>query len=408
MNFETLIQNLQLTHNTLFTSASKAVNTAMTIRNWLYGYYIVEYEQNGEDRAGYGDRLIRSIEKRLKATGQKGMSFTNLNIYRQFYLTYPQIGTALPHSLNNLAIIQAAPEQSLDGSDNKIIQAVPEQSTVTNEDPIRQAAPDELRVPDIKAIQATCQTKGVEPKPGLNPARLLQTLSFTHIVELIKIDDPLKRAFYEIECVKGTWSTRELQRQIESLYFERSGLSKDKKKLSEMVRLQAVQLTPHDVINNPFTIEFLGLNDRALVTESDLEQALLDHLQEFLLELGYGFCFEARQKRILIDGEYYFIDLVFYHRILKCHVLVDLKIEKFKHSHAGQLNAYLNYYRNEVMQEEDNSPVGILLCTDKGETMAKYATAGLEHSVFVHKYQLVLPSKEELEEYISKEISHES
>ena len=408
MNFETLIQNLQLTHNTLFTSASKAINTAMTIRNWLYGYYIVEYEQNGEDRAGYGDRLIRSIEKRLKATGQKGMSFTNLNIYRQFYLTYPQIGTALPHSLNNLAIIQAAPEQSLDGSDNKIIQAVPEQSTVTNEDPIRQAAPDELRVPDIKAIQATCQTKGVEPKPGLNPARLLQTLSFTHIVELIKIDDPLKRAFYEIECVKGTWSTRELQRQIESLYFERSGLSKDKKKLSEMVRLQAVQLTPHDVINNPFTIEFLGLNDRALVTESDLEQALLDHLQEFLLELGYGFCFEARQKRILIDGEYYFIDLVFYHRILKCHVLVDLKIEKFKHSHAGQLNAYLNYYRNEVMQEEDNSPVGILLCTDKGETMAKYATAGLEHSVFVHKYQLVLPSKEELEEYISKEISHES
>ncbi|MFA5972994.1 MAG: PDDEXK nuclease domain-containing protein [Lentimicrobiaceae bacterium] len=408
MNFETLIQNLQLTHNTLFTSASKAINTAMTIRNWLYGYYIVEYEQNGEDRAGYGDRLIRSIEKRLKATGQKGMSFTNLNIYRQFYLTYPQIGTALPHSLNNLAIIQAAPEQSLDGSDNKIIQAVPEQSTVTNEDPIRQAAPDELRVPDIKAIQATCQTKGVEPKPGLNPARLLQTLSFTHIVELIKIDDPLKRAFYEIECVKGTWSTRELQRQIESLYFERSGLSKDKKKLSEMVRLQAVQLTPHDVINNPFTIEFLGLNDRALVTESDLEQALLDHLQEFLLELGYGFCFEARQKRILIDGEYYFIDLVFYHRILKCHVLVDLKIEKFKHSHAGQLNAYLNYYRNEVMQEEDNSPVGILLCTDKGETMAKYATAGLEHSVFVHKYQLVLPSREELEEYISKEISHES
>ncbi len=404
MNFENLIQNLRVTHDTLLDTVSKAVNTAMTLRNWLYGYYIVEYEQKGEDRAGYGDRLIRSIEKQLKDKGQKGISFTNLNIYRQFYLTYPQIGAALPHYLNKLANIQAVTEQSSEGRDNKIIQAVPEQSQVTNKDPNHQAVHDELRVLDIIAIQVSNQTKGADPKPGLNPVRLLQTLSFTHIVELIKIDDPLKRAFYELECVKGTWSTRELQRQIESLYFERSGLSKDKKKLSEMVRLQAVQLTPHDVINNPLTIEFLGLNDRKLVTESDLEQALLNHLQEFLLELGYGFCFEARQKRILIDGEYYFIDLVFYHRILKCHVLVDLKIEKFKHSHAGQINAYLNYYRNEEMQEGDNPPVGILLCTDKGETMAKYATAGLEHSIFVHKYQLALPSKEELEQYIAREM----
>lgn len=384
MNFETLIQNLQVTHDTLFTSAAKAVNTAMTIRNWLYGYYIVEYEQNGEDRAKYGARLLKELADNIPV---KGISETNLKTFRQFYLTYPAISQALPDLLKQVPIIQAAPEQS----------------SVTDKNTIRQALPDELKELEIKAIQVSGQTKGAEPKPGLNPARLLQTLSFTHLVELIKVDDPLKRAFYEIECVKGTWSTRELQRQIESLYFERSGLSKDKKKLSEMVRLQAVQLTPRDVINNPFTIEFLGLNDRALVTESDLEQALLDHLQEFLLELGYGFCFEARQKRILIDGEYYFVDLVFYHRILKCHVLVDLKIEKFKHSHAGQINAYLNYYRNEVMQEGDNPPVGILLCTDKGETMAKYATAGLEHSVFVHKYQLALPSKEELEQYINSE-----
>ena len=314
-------------------------------------------------------------------------SFNNLNTYRQFYLTYPAISQALPDFLKQVPIIQVVPEQSLDSA----------------EDTIRQPLPDELRTFDIKAIQVLSETKSAETKPGLNPVRLLQTLSFTHIVELIKIDDPLKRAFYEIECVKGTWSTRELQRQIESLYFERSGLSKDKKKLSEMVNLQAVQLTPRDVINDPLTIEFLGLSDRALVTESDLEQALLDHLQEFLLELGYGFCFEARQKRILIDGEYYFIDLVFYHRMLKCHILVDLKIEKFKHSHAGQMNAYLNYYRNEVKQENDNPPVGILLCTDKGETMVKYATAGLEQSVFVQKYQLALPSKEELEKYINAE-----
>jgi predicted nuclease of restriction endonuclease-like (RecB) superfamily len=386
MNFENLIQTLHVTHDTLLTSAAKAVNTAMTIRNWLYGYYIVEYEQKGEDRAKYGTKLLKTLSDRIPV---KGISETNLKIYRQFYLTYSLIGQALPDFFQSHLISQAVPDQLLDSSDDKIIQAVSEQSQVNNDDSL-----------DQKKLRDT--------KLGLDPARLLQTLSFTHIVELIKIDDPLKRAFYEIECVKGTWSTRELQRQIESLYFERCGLSRDKKKLSDFVNLQAIQLTPGDLINNPITVEFLGLSDRALVTESDFEQALLDHLQMFLLELGYGFCFDARQKRILIDGDYYFIDLVFYHRILKCHVLVDLKIEKFKHSHAGQINAYLNFYRNEVMQEGDNPPVGILLCTDKGDTMVKYATTGLEHSVFVHKYMVSLPSKEELERYIRKELHDKS
>lgn len=406
MNFETLIQNLQVTHQTFFTSAAKAVNTAMTVRNWLYGYYIVEYEQNGEDRAKYGDRLIRSIERQLTAIGQKGMSFTNLNLYRQFYLTYPAIGQALPDLLTQIPIIQAMPEQSFTGGYNQIIQAVPEQFKGAGKSLIRQTLPDELKKREIRDIIPFNEPVGSKHIPGLDPVRLLQTLSFTHIVELIKIEDPLKRAFYEIECVKGTWSTRELQRQIESLYFERSGLSKDKEKLSQLVNREAVKLAPGDVINNPITIEFLGLNERSIVTETDLEQALLDHLQEFLLELGYGFCFEARQKRILIDDEYYFIDLVFYHRILKCHVLVDMKIEKFKHSHAGQLNAYLHYYRNEVMSKDDNPPVGILLCTEKGETMVKYAAAGLEHSIFVQKYMLALPSKEELEKYITHKIAN--
>jgi predicted nuclease of restriction endonuclease-like (RecB) superfamily len=402
MNFEKLIQNLQLTHDTLLTSASKAVNTAMTVRNWLYGYYIVEYEQNGEDRAKYGARLLKELAENIPV---KGISETNLRIFRQFYLTYPAISHTLSDLLKQVPIIQAVPEQfavsEADTIHRTLSDILPEITGI----PIRQTVSDKFQVIDIESIQQRCKKNNTDKKLGIHPSRLLQTLSFSHFVELLKIDDPLKRAFYEIECVQGTWSVRELQRQIESLYFERSGLSKDKKKLSEMVRMQAVRLTPRDVINNPFTIEFLGLNQRALVTESDLEQALLDHLQEFLLELGYGFCFEARQKRILIDGEYYFIDLVFYHRILKCHILVDLKIEKFKHSHAGQINAYLNYFREEVMQEGDNPPVGILLCTDKGETMAKYATSGLEHSVFVQKYQLVLPSKEELEQYIQKELN---
>jgi predicted nuclease of restriction endonuclease-like (RecB) superfamily len=405
MNFINLIQTLQSTHNILFTSAAKAVNTAMTIRNWLYGCYIVEYEQNGEDRAQYGDHLIRSIERQLMAIGQKGMSFTNLNLFRQFYLAYPGIGQTLPDFVKQFPIIQTVSEQFPVSLEDSIIQAVSEQFP-EKAGQIRQTVSDKLQVIDIEAIWKRSKDVDDGKKPGLPPQKLLQTLSFSHFIELVKLDDPLKRAFYELECTRGTWSVRELQRQIESLYFERSGLSKDKEKLSQLVNRGAVQLVPRDVINNPLTVEFLGLNDRALVTESDLEQALLDHLQEFLLELGYGFCFEARQKRILIDDEYYFIDLVFYHRVLKCHVLVDLKIEKFKHSHAGQLNAYLNYYINEVMQEGDNSPIGILLCTDKGEIMVKYATAGLEHSIFVQKYMLVLPSKEELEKYIIHELAN--
>jgi predicted nuclease of restriction endonuclease-like (RecB) superfamily len=348
----------------------------------------VEYEQNGEDKAKYGEKLIRTIEKKLKDKGLKGMSFTNLNVFRQFYLTYPQIGQALSDFLKSMPIVQTLSEQSSNYSKKSIVQTPSEQ----------------LQIIDIESIRLLSKIKHVGNKHGLEPSKIIQSLSFSHIVELVKIENNLKRAFYEIECIKGTWSIRELQRQIESLYFERSGLSKDKKKLSALTNQKAVQLKPKDLINDPITIEFLGLNDRALVMESDLEQALLDHLQMFLLELGHGFCFEARQKRILIGGTYDFIDLVFYHRILKCHILVDLKTEKFKHSFVGQMNTYINFYKHEIMQKGDNPPVGIILCTDKESTMVKYATAGLEESVFVHKYMIELPSMEELENYIKNEI----
>lgn len=204
-----------------------------------------------------------------------------------------------------------------------------------------------------------------------------------------------------MEAIRGCWSARELERQISSLYYERSGLSKNKEALSALVQQHAAQLQPKDVINTPVTLEFLGLNDRALVTESDLEQSILDNLQHFLLEMGHGFCFEARQKRILIDGDYFFADLVFYHRILKCHIIVELKIDKFRHEYASQLNLYLNYFKAEVMQPDDNPPVGILLCTEKGDTLVKYATAGLDPNIFVQKYMIELPSEEEIKKFIS-------
>jgi predicted nuclease of restriction endonuclease-like (RecB) superfamily len=238
-------------------------------------------------------------------------------------------------------------------------------------------------------------------KIGIPPIKIISKVSFSHLVEHIKIHDNLKPAFYELECTKGVWSVRELKRQIQSLYFERSGISKDKAKLSEYVNDKSIQLQPNHIINSPFSIEFLGLSDRAIVTESDLEQALIENLQHFLLEMGNGFCFEARQKRILIDDEYYFIDLVFYNRLLKCLVIVELKTEKFTHNHASQLNFYLNYFRHEIMQKDDNPPVGILLCTEKGETTVQYATSGLSEQIFVQKYKLNLPSEKELMDYIN-------
>jgi predicted nuclease of restriction endonuclease-like (RecB) superfamily len=221
-------------------------------------------------------------------------------------------------------------------------------------------------------------------------------------VQLLAIDDPLKRVFYEIECIRGTWNVRELQRQIYSSYFERSGLSQNKEKLSDLVHLSSSQLEPNDIIQSPFMFEFLGLNTSALVTETELEQALIDNLKNFLLELGYGFCFEARQKRILIGDEYFFVDLVFYHRVLKCHVLIELKNDKFKQHYISQLDTYLNYYREEVRLPEDNPPVGILLCTHKNNALVKYATASLDKNIFVQKYLLKLPATEEIEEYIKK------
>ena len=234
--------------------------------------------------------------------------------------------------------------------------------------------------------------------------RLFNRLSSTHLTMISVIDDPLKRLFHEIETINGCWSVAELDRQISSLYYERSGLSKNKEALSALVNSQALQLMPQDILHEPVALEFLGLKSHETVSESALEEALIDHLQEFLLEMGRGFCFEARQKRILIDNDYFKADLVFYHRILKCHVIVDCKIDRFRHEHASQLNTYINYYKHEVMQPDDNPPIGILLCTEKGDTLVKYATAGLDQNIFVQKYMIQLPSEEEIRAYIAKEI----
>ena len=376
MNFEALVKHISTIQDTLQAQAAHAVNLALTARNWLMGCYIVEFEQNGEDRAAYGEQLLKKLEQRLNV---KGLNERRFREFRRLYLVYPQ----LKEPIAQYIVSQSQIRHTLSAEFIEPIRRLPSAESATN---IR-------RMPSAELDDA---------KRWMIPAdRLFNRLTYSNLMLISTIDNPVKRAFYEMETIRGCWSYKELERQINSLYYERSGLSRNKEALSALVQQQAAPLQPKDVINTPVTLEFLGLNERVLVTESDLEQSILDNLQRFLLEMGHGFCFEARQKRILIDGDYFFADLVFYHRILKCHVIVELKIDKFRHEYASQLNLYLNYYKAEVMQPDDNPPIGILLCTEKGDTMVKYATAGLDPNIFVQKYMIELPSEEEIKRFIS-------
>ncbi len=376
MNFEALVKHISTIQNTLQAQAAHAVNLALTSRNWLMGCYIVEFEQNGKDRAAYGEQLLKKLEQRLKT---KGLNERRFREFRRLYLVYPQ----LKEPITQYIASQIQIRHTLSAEFIEPIRRLPSAESAMN---IR-------RIPSAELGTA---------KEWIIPAdRLFNKLTYSNLMLISAIDNPVKQAFYEMETIRGCWSYKELERQIASLYYERSGLSKNKEALSALVQQQATLLQPKDVINTPVTLEFLGLNDRALVTENDLEQSILDNLQHFLLEMGHGFCFEARQKRILIDENYFFADLVFYHRILKCHVIVVLKIDKFRHEYASQLNMYLNYFKAEVMQPDDNPPIGILLCTEKGDTLVKYATAGLDPNIFVQKYMIELPTEEEIKEFIS-------
>ncbi|HMN06474.1 MAG TPA: PDDEXK nuclease domain-containing protein [Flavobacteriales bacterium] len=237
------------------------------------------------------------------------------------------------------------------------------------------------------------------------PTEQVLTLSWTHLVDLMAMEDPWKRAFYENECIKSGWSKRQLQRQIASLLFERTGLSTDKQAVIEHARQQGLEAINNiaELIRDPYVLEFAGLAERPHYLENDLERALLDHVQQFLLELGNGFCFEARQRRITVGNGQDRIDLVFYHRILRCHLLIDLKVRAFEHGDVGQMNYYLNYWKDQVMVQGDYPPVGLLLCTDKDRTKVEYATAGIDHQLFVSRYQVLLPRSSDLQQLIDRD-----
>ena len=382
MNFESLVGRINLIQDALQAQAAHAVNLSLTARNWLVGYYIVEFEQHGEDRAKYGEKLLSRLSKSINC---KGFEPRRLREYRQLYMVYPVMGVEVAKFMRN----------------NRILLSESDAPSIWR------SLPAKLQMADNQDVEKW-QAAPAKLEEWATPADwLFNKLNYTCLAYLTSIDDPLKRAFYEQETIRGCWTSRELDRQVSSQYYERMGLSKDKKALQRLVAKNAQQLTPKDVLHNPVSLEFLGLEQQNVYTETKLETAILNNLQRFIMEMGRGFCFEHRQKRILIDQDYFKADLIFYHRILKCHVIIDLKIDRFRHEYASQLNLYMNYYKHEVMQEDDNPPVGILLCTDYGNTTVQYATEGLSQNLFVSKYRLQLPSEDDIRKYMLENISEE-
>jgi len=374
MDFSKLIEHLRDAHSAMQVRAGSAVNQSHTLRNWLFGYYIVEFEQHGQDYAEYGARLLYRIAAELKKNGLKGISYTNLTLFRRFYIFYPQIAPLV-------SAFQVLDANSIPHLENL------------------QTPSEDFERPD--------QTRQVFSENAeiwvMQAETLLSRLTFSHFVELLKVEEPIKRFFYELECIKGNWTRIQLQRQIGSLLFERTGLSQNKEALLAKVKFGNASFALQDVIRDPYVFEFAGLKSQEIIPEKALEKALLDHLQGFLLELGTGFCFEARQKSFLIDNRRYKVDLLFYHRILKCHVMIDLKTDEFNHEYAGQMNFYLNYHKDNDMQESDNPPVGIILCSGKNASVVKYATGSLDNQILVSKYMLQLPDEQTLLRFLDKE-----
>ena len=362
-SFNDLASIVQTTHDAAQSSAVKAINRMQTMHNWLIGYYIVEFEQHGKDRAEYGTQLLKKLEERVD---RKGLTTTLFKWARKFYRLYPQMMENLPIPICATVMHQLQPIENKEDT-----------------------------------IGASMTHQFVTPGKTI-----ISHLSFTHLREIMTLDDPLARYFYEQECIKCTWSVRELRRQISTNLYVRAGISANPEKLLSLPSVQG-----HDSaelqIRQPFTFEFLGLKAQEVVDEHDLEDALISHLQEFILELGKGFCFEARQKRIIIDDEYYYPDLVFYNRILHCGVIIELKNEEFSYENFGQLNAYVSHYRENEMQPGDNPPIGILLCTRKGKKMVEYALAGMDNNLFVSTYMLQLPDKKTLEDFLLKQLEEE-
>ena len=362
------------------TRVARTVNTTQVMANWLIGREIVEAEQSGKKRAQYGEGLLLDLSARLQAQFGRGYSVDNLGWFRQFYLVYPQL-------------------------------VVPGKSDAVRRISVNSASSDALRrksttvtSPLIDA-SAELEIAYTNYNPSGQPGLPHPNLSWTHYRTLLRVAVPEARAFYEIEAIQNRWSARELERQINSLLYDRLAASRDKNGLLRLAQHGQEIAGPLDVFKDPLVLEFLKIPAAAKLVESDLESALLSQLQAFLMELGKGFAFVARQQRITLESDHFYIDLVFYHTILKCYVLLDLKVGKLTHQDLGQLQLYVNYYDHERLTPGDQPTLGLILCTDKNDAVVKYTLGPhQEQRIFASRYQLHLPTEAQLRAELKREL----
>ena len=362
-DFERLVELCWRTHEEARRSASRAIDRSLVVRNWLFGWYIVEYEQSGADRAEYGAQTLKKLSAALTEAIGRGFSVRYLRQFRRFYLDFREI---LPELDKRRTVFSVSAEE------------------------IRQTSFSEFPV-----------SKGGQSQASVS-ALLLQRfpLGWSHYVTLLSVTDPDARRFYEIEAADNGWSVRELKRQLDSSLYERLALSRDKHEVRRLAREGQVVEKASDLIKDPVVLEFLGLEERPAYSESDLETAIIDRLQQFLLELGKGFLFEARQKRFSFDDSHFWVDLVFYNRLLRCYVLIDLKTGKLTHQDLGQMQMYVNYFDRYVKTDDELPTVGILLCDRKKDAIVEL-TLPEDANIYASKYQLYLPSKQELAEQLA-------
>ena len=343
-------------------NAARTVNALMTATYWEIGRRIVEFEQGGEKRAEYGEALLQRLAQDLNAKFGRGFSYPNVNKFRQFYLAFPSANILSTPSIESTESILSTPSI-------------------------------ELRRPKSQTPSGQLAVRNLS-------ARF--PLPWSHYVRLLSVKGALAREFYHAEALRGGWSVRQLDRQIASQFYERTAASRNK---SAMLRKGAVasaedSISADDEVRDPLVLEFLGLKDE--YSETDLEEALLRHLENFLLELGGDFAFIGRQRRLRIGGEWYRVDLLFFHRKLRCIVVIDLKVGKFTHADAGQMHLYLNYAREHWTQTDENPPVGLILCAEKDDAIAQYALEGLPNKVLAREYKLALPNEKRLAAEIEK------
>lgn len=347
------------------------MNTTMVETYYEIGRLIVQEEQNGKERAEYGKQILKELSVKLTKEFGLGFSVTNLQQMKNFYVIYRKQQTLSAKSSSDGILLT-----ELSKSEKEISETLSRKS-------------EKQQTPSAQSESQVIST--------FNEFKL----SWSHYLKLMRIEDDRERKFYEIESIKNSWSLRELQRQYDSALYTRIALSRDKEGVLKLSEKGLIIETPQDAIKDPYILEFIGLPEKSVYTESELEQKLIDKLEHFLLELGTGFTFVARQKRITIDEKHFRIDLVFYNRFLKCFVLIDLKIGELRHKDIGQMQMYVNYYDREIRLDDETKTIGLILCQDKSEAVVRYTLPENNEQIFASKYQTILPSKEKLKELLS-------